>query len=219
MSPAWNDDRWASVRLQEFLDIRFFFFTSNYAGNVKLKLAHYVKQVNGCSNLLVSYSVDQRTCGHIVCLCSTCTLPEWRLEWQTAGGRWSPPELCSPWGARRHRRPPPAAVGKTHNIQLTFHGVTGVAQTHHGAANAAKDNTNTPVIRSPGCESMLSAWELQSRMCVPPGGVLIGSCFSFPLPLIGRQPRLTGPKGSLIRDNLKYHNIKAVVIYIAVTFL
>lgn len=106
-----------------------------------------------------------------------------------------------------------------HNIQLTFHGVTGVAQTHHGVANAAKDNTNTPVIRSPGCESMLSAWELQSRMCVPPGGVLIGSCFSFPLPLIGRQPRLTGPKGSLIRDNLKYHNIKAVVIYIALTFL
>lgn len=51
MSPAWDDDRWASVCLQELFDIWFFFFffTLNYAGNVNLKLTLCVKQVNGCS--------------------------------------------------------------------------------------------------------------------------------------------------------------------------
>lgn len=54
---------------------------------------------------------------------------------------------------------------------------------------------------------------------MPPSGVLIGSCFSFSLPLIGRQLQLTGPQGSLMRDNLKYHDIKVVVTYTALTFL
>ena len=155
--------------------------------------------------------------GRFLCLCSTCTPPEWRLEWQMAGGRWSPPELCSPWGAHRHRRPPPPAARQTHNSQLAFHAATEVGHRPQSSKGSKTQHKCTHLC-SPGCDNMVSAWELQSRRSVPRSGILIGSCFSFSLPLTGRQLCLTGPKGSLMRDNLKCHDIKVVVIYTALTF-
>lgn len=76
---------------------------------------------------------------------------------------------------------------RKHTLQLTF---LRASQAADRATNAGKAKANAhifaPLAVKEGTQAMLLAWELESRMSMPPSGLIIGSCFSFLFHLIGR---------------------------------